>query len=74
MRAKFKVTKVTTFEGGSQEVNLHAVYSGDKNSEDNQFSQATPSGQLTMHISNPAAIGFLEVGKSYYLDFTPAEK
>lgn len=71
MRAKFNCTKVVDTSYG-QEVSLWAVYGGEKNSEDNQFSQATPSGQITMVVSNPNAKGFLQEGKQYYLDFTPA--
>lgn len=73
MRAKFNCTKVETTTYG-QEVELWAVYAGDTNAEDNQFAAATPNGRLTMTISNPNAIGFLEQGKSYYLDFSEAPK
>lgn len=73
MRAKFNVTKVTK-EFYGEEVELHAVYASETNAEDNQFSSATPNGHLTMTISNPNAIGFLQEGKSYYLDFTEAPK
>jgi hypothetical protein len=71
MRAKFNVSKVTK-EYYGEEVSLHAVYANDRNEEDNQFSTATPSGQLMMVVSNPNAIGFFQEGKSYYLDFTEA--
>lgn len=71
MRAKFNVSNVKN-ESWGEEVELHAVYSNENNTEDNQFSQATPNGRLTMTISNPAAKGFLQPGKSYYLDFTEA--
>lgn len=36
------------------------------------WSDATPSGQIEMAITNPAAVAQFEVGKCYYLDFTPA--
>ena len=62
-------TKATKYEM----VKMSAVYSEDKNTEDNQFSEATPNGELTMTISNPNAFGFLQEGKSYYLDFTEAK-
>lgn len=78
MRAKFQVESVTDY--GSQypghvakRVKLNAVYSHEKNTEDNQFSSATPSGTLEMMISNPNATDFLKPGKKYYLDFTEAE-
>lgn len=75
MRAKFLVTKVSPVgDSGTEEVQLSAVYGGETNAEDNQFSAATPSGNLNMHISNPGAIGVLKPGQKYYLDFTLAEE
>lgn len=71
MRAKFNVSKVEKDQYG-ETVHLNAVYSNENNTEDNQFSNATPWGTLTMGISNPGAFGFLEQGESYYLDFTKA--
>ena len=74
LRAKFKVSQLTDFgsyDGGKTpnlKVTLNAVYSSDKASEDNQFSMATPSGELWMMVSNPNAEGFFKPGKSYYLD------
>ena len=69
MRAKFRVEHVIHYSG-ARNVKLSAVHGGSP--ENNQFSQASPSGSLEMHINNPAAFDFLEPGKSYYLDFTPA--
>lgn len=78
LRAKFAVQHITDFgsydgKHPNLKVQLNAVYSGDKNSEDNQFSAATPSGDCWMMISNPQADGFFKPGKKYYLDFTEAE-
>src|SRR5436190_1405596 len=39
--------------------------------ENERYAQATPSGQLTIQVDNPAVI--FEPGKEYYLDFTPAD-
>jgi hypothetical protein len=69
MRAKFRCNSVTDFGYGSKEVKLSAVYSNEKNTEDNQFSTATPSGELRMMVSNPAAQDWFKPGKDYYLDF-----
>ena len=41
-------------------------------SEDALFGKWTPSGSINLGIANPAAAEALEVGKSYYVDFTPA--
>ncbi len=73
LRSKFTCHSVKD-EGYGELVNLTAVYGTDDkdNEENNQFSEATPSGELTMMVSNPDAKGFFEVGKDYYLDFTEA--
>jgi hypothetical protein len=70
MRAKFEVQSVKRTTWGREAVAV-AVYSG--NAEDNQFAAATPTGKLEITVTNPAAMDFLEPGKSYYLDFTPAD-
>lgn len=56
----------------AEELQLHAVYSGDKNSEDNSYSEATPSASLTMSITNKALHGQFAPGDKFYVDFTPA--
>jgi len=52
-------------------VKLNAVVDGSE--ENKSFSNYTPSATLSMTIDNPAAIGAFVPGKSYYVDFTPAE-
>jgi hypothetical protein len=42
----------------------------DKNKD---WSKATPQGKIEMSITNPGAIEQFELGKQYYVDFTPAE-
>jgi hypothetical protein len=39
--------------------------------EDQRFQQATPSGSFEQLVDNPAALEQFELGKSYYVDFTP---
>lgn len=73
VRAKMKCTEVTKTELGAEIVKLTAVYGGDKNSEDNTFSKATPCAEMSMTVSNKAAHGAFVPGKTYYLDFTPAD-
>jgi len=74
IRAKFECTTIQSKDWG-EEVRLYAVHGNDDkdNEENNQFSEATPSGNLEMTISNPAAKGFFKEGKDYYLDFTEAD-
>lgn len=71
MRAKFTVESVNHLSGGDRHIKMSARYSDSP--EDNQFAVATPSGSLEMYVSNPAARDFLEPGKQYYLDFSPAD-
>lgn len=68
VRAKFKVINK---EGNM--VKMLPVYSEDPNHENKKFWDATPSGDITMYITNPAAVDQFEAGKEYYVDFTPAE-
>lgn len=72
MRAKFKVQSIARHEGGGYSAKMYAV-SDDGTEENRRFHKATPSGSVELWIDNPAAQGFLEIGKSYYVDFTPAE-
>lgn len=41
--------------------------------EDQRFAKATPSGFIEMYVDNPAALEQFELGKQYYIDFTPAD-
>ena len=74
IRAKFECWGVQVDEYG-EHITLNAVYGTDDvdNEENNQFAEATPSGRLDMQITNPAAKGFFEQGKTYYLDFTESK-
>jgi hypothetical protein len=73
MRAKFNCESVTEYGYGNKEAKMRAVYD-DGNQENNQFAEATPSGELTINIDkNAVAKDFLVPGKNYYLDFTEAD-
>lgn len=74
IRAKFSCWEVKVDEYG-EHITLSAIHGTDEkdNEENNQFSEATPCGSLTMQISNPAALGFFVEGRDYYLDFTEAK-
>ena len=51
------------------EIRLTAVY-GEGN-ENASWSKWTPSGEIKMTITNPAAIDKFELGRSYFVDFIP---
>jgi hypothetical protein len=73
MRAKFKCDSITEYGYGNKEAKLSAVYE-DGSQENNQFAEATPSGNLTINIDkNAVAKDFLVAGKDYYIDFKEAE-
>lgn len=43
--------------------------------EDQRFNKASPTGVLTIRVDNPSVVDFWknQVGKQFYLDFTPAD-
>lgn len=53
-------------------VDLMPVYDDGKGNA--EWSKATPSGQITMWITNPSAIEAFEPDKQYFVDFTPADQ
>jgi hypothetical protein len=69
--ARLTVVESVQFAGG-ETVKMSAVYTADKSSPNYSFSKWTSSAQLTISITNPDAIGKLEVGKTYDLTFAPA--
>lgn len=88
VRAKFKVDEIRrhlTMLPVEGEKNRYAhveartvvmcpVYGGgDPDHENTKFWRATPSGRLELGMVNLAAAEMFELGKEYYLDFTPSE-
>jgi hypothetical protein len=63
--------EMTTIETWPRTYRFSAV-TDSSTPENERYAQATPSGQLTIQVDNPA-VSF-ERGKSYYLDFTPADE
>lgn len=57
---------------GQDVVSFGCQYSD--NPEDNTFSQATPSGDMKLTISNPALIGTFNPGDQFFVDLTKIEK
>ncbi|MBY5709706.1 hypothetical protein [Rhizobium leguminosarum] len=74
VRAKFRCQSVTHFAGdGSLHAEIRFTAVNGNGEENKSWSKWTPSGELKMMVTNPSAIEAFELGKSYYLDFTPAE-
>jgi hypothetical protein len=80
-RAKFRVIAIEYYEypGGSARVKLSPVTASKNaagewipNEENKAFWQATPCGSIELTINNPEGVKVFELGKEYYVDFTPA--
>lgn len=75
VRAKFTVTSHQRYSAaagaGGVTIRMAPVYDSTIE-EDRRFNTATPSGELTMFVNNPKAVEELEIGRAFYLDFTPA--
>ncbi len=76
MRAKFSVRNVERRSDTQEHLEFSPVcsspFDAEGNSEDNTYAKWTPSGSLTLEITNPALIGRFSVGQTFYLDFTEA--
>jgi hypothetical protein len=76
VRAKFRVNNVTPYTDQSGKpngyrVDMAPVYDSNPESENAKFFQATPWGQITLGVMNPAAAGAFTPGAEFYVDFTP---
>lgn len=78
VQARFYVTAVTHFHNGSPgadqagEVKLQPVYAGkDGNPANAEWSKYTPSGEIKMTITNPAALAAFAPGQNFKVEFTP---
>ncbi len=56
----------------AQNVKLAAQYDP-SNKEDLSFSEATPSGEVKIYVSNPSVVNTFEIGKCYYVDLIPCK-
>lgn len=75
VRAKFKCSAVnlpTENDPYVGAVQLYPVYSSEPESENAKFFNATTGGMIQLNIVNAEAAKSFEVGKEYYVDFTPA--
>lgn len=72
VRAKFVVDSILDL-GKTKTVAMTPVVGGADNAENDRFWEYTPGGKLELSTINAAAADQFEVGKEYYLDFTPAD-
>lgn len=59
---------------GVVDVKLQAVYGGKDEKANASWAKWTPSGEVTLQITNPEASKQLELGKCYFVDLNPAEE
>ncbi|HBS7006725.1 TPA: hypothetical protein MAO28_004716 [Klebsiella pneumoniae] len=72
VRAKFQCNSINQSPDNSTAV-VHFIAVTTGSMENETWSKYTPSGQLQMVISNPAAFEEFEQGKEYFIDIVPAE-
>jgi len=76
MRAKMRVDSVHVFETVQTlkmfPVSKSGAYPADGIDEDNTFAKWSPSGELTLSITNPELHGKFKPGQKFYVDFTEA--
>lgn len=76
MRAKMQVSQVTDF-GGCFQIKASPVcgnkpFGSNGENEDNSFARYSPTGELTLSITNPDLFGKIKPGQKFYIDFTEA--
>jgi len=73
VRGKFKLSESTQVDYNPEvrKLTFNAVCN-DGTEENAKFHKYTPSGEISMTVDNPSASEQFELGKSYYVDFTPA--
>lgn len=72
VRGKFKLDQITqhSYNNGARTLKFNAV-SNDGTPENERFHKYTPYGDVTITVDNPRALEQFEIGKYYYLDFSP---
>ena len=65
----FKCVSVTKHDCGNETVTLSAVNKSSTNPENVEWSKYTPSGTLTMVITQEGAVDIFKPGKEYSLVF-----
>lgn len=72
VRAKFFVKEIKNIHSPDTcvEISMSPVYAG--NDENTEWSKFTPSGELTMLVTNDKAVEQFELGGEYYLDISAA--
>lgn len=74
VRAKFRLQNYrTSIDHTGAEVRTLELYPVTSGSEENkEFYKYTPNGKIELGVLNPEAWSKFELGKEYFVDFTPA--
>jgi len=74
VRSKFTVQKITqvSWSKDARIIEFGAV-TADGVPENERYHKYTPSGTVNITVDNPPAAAQFELGKTFYVDFTPAE-
>jgi hypothetical protein len=73
VRAKMRLTSIQQHEwnqGQTKTLRFQCEYDT-TTPEDQRFQKATPSGEIQMMVDNPEALKQFELGRHYYVDFSP---
>jgi hypothetical protein len=78
MRAKVEVQSVEQVHGQLERLSMRPVtgsasFGPSGESEDNTYARYTPSGSISLDITNPDLHGKFSQGQKFYVDFSPAE-
>jgi len=68
VRAKFRVSSITHYEGSNTSVKLAPVVGGSE--ENKRFYKYTPGGLIELSTVNEESAAQFKVGAEYYVDFT----
>lgn len=71
LRAKFSCKDVR-HDGDTYVIEFVPVFSGSE--ENREFFKYTPAGNITLGVVSSTTARQIEVGRDYYVDFTPAEE
>lgn len=73
VRGKFRLVESTQVDWNKDARKLKfQAMCNDVTEKKLKFHKATPTGEIAMTVDNPSAVEQFEIGKSYYVDFSPA--
>lgn len=74
VRAKFRCDNIEPADDDLVTISMSPVYDSNPESENGRFWKYTPWGSVQLGTINKAASDQFEVGKEYFVDFSPADQ